>query len=95
MDAEEAVAAAQQDALELSQKIAGLTGEHDSLLEEVGRLEQQLRSLDAETEGVDERIADIRARTAKDRPSAAALTARIETLRGRARESRRVGRRLP
>ena len=80
MDAEEAVGAAQQDALELSQKIAGFTGEHDSLLEEVGRLEQQLRSLDAEAEGVDERIADIRARTAKDRPSAAALTARIQEL---------------
>ncbi|MEI7813849.1 MAG: chromosome segregation protein SMC [Coriobacteriia bacterium] len=79
MDAEEAVAAAQQDALELSQKIAGLTGEHDSLLEEVGRLEQQMRSLDTESEGVEERIADIRTRTAKDRPSAAALTTRIES----------------
>ena len=48
-EAEEALAAAQQDALELSQKIAALTGEHDSMLEEVGRLEQQLTALDAET----------------------------------------------
>ncbi len=77
MDAEEALAAAQQDALELSQKIAALTGEHDSMLEEVGRLEQQLRSLDTEAEGVEERIADIRLRTAKDRPTATALTDRI------------------
>ena len=80
MDAEEALGAAQQDALELSQKIAGLTGEHDSLLEEVGRLEQQLRSLDGETEGVEQRIADIRERTAKDRPTATTLTERIATL---------------
>ena len=77
MDAEEALAAAQQDALELSQKVAALTGEHDSLLEEVGRLEQQMRSLDTEAEGVEERISDIRLRTAKDRPTATALTDRI------------------
>ncbi len=77
MDAEEALSAAQQDALELSQKVAGLTGEHDSLLEEIGRLEQQMRSLDTEAEGVEERISDIRLRTAKDRPTATALTDRI------------------
>ena len=76
-DAEEALAAAQQDALELSQKIAALTGEHDSMLEEVGRLEQQLTGFESETEGVDKRIADIRERTAKDRPTAAQIAERI------------------
>lgn len=79
MDAEEALAAAQQDALELSQKVAGLTGEHDSMLEEVGRLEQQMRTFDGETEGVERRIADIRGRTAKDRPTVSALNERITT----------------
>ena len=78
-NAEEAVAAAQQDALELSQRVAGLTGEHDSLLEEVGRLEQQLHSLQTEAAGIEDRITEIRSRTAKDRPNAAALVARIET----------------
>jgi len=78
-DAEEALAAAQQDALELSQKIAALTGEHDSMLEEVGRLEQQLTALDTETEGVERRISDIRDRTAKDRPVLEVLAERIAT----------------
>ena len=75
--AEEALGAAQQDALELSQKIAALTGEHDSMLEEIGRLEQQMTALDTETEGVDRRISDIGERTAKNRPAIAALTARV------------------
>ncbi|HEY5540167.1 MAG TPA: chromosome segregation protein SMC [Coriobacteriia bacterium] len=76
-EAEEALAAAQQDALDLSQKIAALAGEHDSMLEEVGRLEQQLTALDIETEGVERRISDIRERTAKDRPAAGQLQERI------------------
>jgi len=77
-EAEEALAAAQQDALDLSQKIAALTGEHDSMLEEVGRLEQQLTALDTEAGGVERRIADIRERTAKDRPSLVSIGERIE-----------------
>ena len=76
-DAEEALAAAQQDALELSQKSAALTGEHDSMLEEVGRLEQQLTALETETAGVERRIADIRERTDKDRPALETLAERI------------------
>jgi chromosome segregation protein len=76
-EAEEALSAAQQDSLELSQRIAGLTGEHDSMLEEVGRLEQQLTALDIEASGVDRRISDIRERTAKDRPAVGQLTERI------------------
>ena len=76
-DAEEALGAAQQDALDLSQKTAALTGEHDSMLEEVGRLEQQLTTLDTEASGVGRRISDIGERTAKDRPSLATLAERI------------------
>jgi chromosome segregation protein len=76
-EADEALAAAQQDALELSQKVASLTGEHDSMLEDVGRLEQQLTALDAETHGVERRVSDIRDRTAKDLPAVATLKERI------------------
>jgi chromosome segregation protein len=78
-EAEEALAAAQQDALELSQKIATLNGEHDSMLEDVGRLEQQLTSLDAEAGTVDQRVLNIQERTAKDQPQVAHLKARIES----------------
>lgn len=66
--AEEALSLAQQDALELSQKSATLTGEHDALLEDVGRIEQQLTGLDNEAELVERRVADIRERTVKERP---------------------------
>jgi len=76
--AEEALSLAQQDALELSQKMAALTGEHDSLLEEVGRLEQQLTSLDNEAAGVARRVAEIEERTSKDRPQIAQIAERIE-----------------
>jgi len=76
--AEEAVSLAQQDALELSQKIAALTGEHDSLLEEVGRLESQLTSLDNEAAGVERRIAEIAERADKDRPLITEIAQRIE-----------------
>jgi chromosome segregation protein len=76
-EAEEALAAAQQDSLDLSQKIAALTGEHDSMLEEVGRLEQQLTALDVESDGVDVRIANIQDRTSKNGPAVGQLHERI------------------
>jgi chromosome segregation protein len=79
-ESEEALAAAQQDALEISQRIAAFTGEHDSLLEDLGRLEQQLTALDAEAAGVDRRISDIRERTEKDRPAITVLAENIEKL---------------
>jgi len=75
--AEEALALAQQDSLELSQKLAALSGEHDSLLEEVGRLENQLTSLDNEADGVERRVAEIRERSAKDGPLVAEIGERI------------------
>jgi chromosome segregation protein len=75
--AEEALALAQQDALELSQKIAALAGEHDSLLAEVGRLEEQLTAFENEAAGVERRINDIAEKTAKDRPAIARIAERI------------------
>ncbi|HSK48775.1 MAG TPA: chromosome segregation protein SMC [Coriobacteriia bacterium] len=78
--AEEALSLAQQDALELSQKVASVTGEHDALLEDVGRIEQQLTTLDNESALVDRRLADIAERTSKDRPALEEHTAAIERL---------------
>ena len=74
----EALAAAQQDALGLSQEIAALTGEEASLREEVGRLEQSVTESDTEAASIDLRIRQIEERTAKDRPAQRALSDRIE-----------------
>ncbi len=76
-EAEEALSLAQQDALELSQKGAAIAGEHDSLLEEVGRLETQLTTLDNEADTVARRITGLKERTSKDRPLIDEVTARI------------------
>lgn len=78
-EADEALTLAQQDALELSQKAAALTGEHDSLLEEVGRLEQSLTGYDAEADGVKRRLAEIDQRCEKDRPLIEEIGGRIES----------------
>lgn len=77
-DAEDALSLAQQDSLELSQKLATASGEHDSLLEEVGRLEQQLTAFDGEGSRYERRLVEIADRTAKDRPVIAELVERIE-----------------
>ncbi|MDA3937664.1 MAG: chromosome segregation protein SMC [Actinomycetota bacterium] len=75
--AEEALSAAQQDALELGQRLAATTGEHDSMREEVGRLEQALTALDADADRVAVRTVEISQRTAKDRPAVVSLKERI------------------
>jgi chromosome segregation protein len=67
--AEEALVAGQQEALELGQKQAALTGECDSIREDVGRLEQSLTHLDAEVDALDTRIADTRKRIEKEEPN--------------------------
>ncbi len=77
-DAEEALALAQQDALELSQKIASLSGENDSLLEDIGRLESQLTSLENESSTVERRIDEIAERAEKDRPLITEIGLRIQ-----------------
>ena len=76
--AEEALAAAQQDALELGQKLAALSGERDSLREEIGRLEVTLQQIDADSVRVDARGVEIAARLTKDEPAIRALAGRIE-----------------
>lgn len=76
--AEEALQAAQQDALEISQRMAGLRGEHDSLLQEVGRLEQSLTALERDAESVRRRRDELLARTENDRPVVDEIAERIE-----------------
>ncbi len=67
--AEEAVAAAQQDALELGQQLATLAGEHDSVHEEVGRLEASLTQHDAESETMAKRLAELTERMQRQAPT--------------------------
>jgi chromosome segregation protein len=77
-EAEDAVGAAQQDALELGQRLAAQTGENDSLREEVGRLELALTDLENESRAIVHRTAVIAERTAKDHPAKEELAGRIE-----------------
>ncbi|TLM76666.1 MAG: chromosome segregation protein SMC, partial [Actinobacteria bacterium] len=79
-EAELAVKAAQQDALELGQRLASLTGDHESLREEIGRLESGLTDADAEAERITTRAAEVADRTAKDRPAREAAAAAIDRM---------------
>ena len=90
-EAEEAVGAAQQDALELGQRLAAQTGENDSLREEVGRLERALTDLENESRAIVHRTAVIAERTAKDHPAKVELAARIEQTGPRRRAPRGRG----
>jgi chromosome segregation protein len=76
-EADEALSAAQQDHLELGQRLASQTGETDSVRADVGRLEQALTDMDHETGTVAARQAAIADRTLKDTPSQAETVARI------------------
>lgn len=77
-EAERALTVAQQDALELGQKLAALSGEHDSLREELGRLEQTMTGMDAEAGRVESRLKEINDRLTKDAPQREGLAAAIE-----------------
>ena len=79
-EAEEALALAQQDGLELSQKAAALAGEHDSVLADVGRMETQLTALDEEADSIQRRMREIETRAEKDRPLLDEIGVRIATL---------------
>jgi chromosome segregation protein len=79
-EAEDALSAAQQDALEVGQRIAAVTGEHRSMLEELGRLEQALTDLDAERDGIAARQAAITERSTKDGPARDTVLERIAVL---------------
>jgi chromosome segregation protein len=77
-EADETLASAQQDALELGQRLATLKGEHASLLEELGRLETELTGFDGEQQRIAARRAAIAERTAKDSGAREAAAARID-----------------
>jgi chromosome segregation protein len=79
-EAEEALRAAQQDALELTQQMATRSGEHESLREEIGRLETALTDLDNESRSLTTRAAVIAERTAKDRPAREAIAAKVTSM---------------
>jgi len=79
-EAEEALRAAQQDALELGQQLATRTGEHESLREEIGRLEGALTDLDNEGRSLEQRALVIAERTAKDRPARETFAAKIQEM---------------
>jgi chromosome segregation protein len=80
VEADEALRAAQQDALEVGQRLAALAGEHSSLAEDVCRLEQALTDLDAESDRIVGRQAAIVDRTAKDGPASDTAALRIQAL---------------
>ncbi len=73
----EALASAQQQALELSQRVATLAGEEASAREEIGRLEQAITDLDKEAGTIDVRVRQIEEKTAKDRPQERQLKEQI------------------
>ena len=77
VEAREALAATQQDALDLGQQIAALTGEEASLREDAGRLEHAITESDSEAAAIDLRIRQIEEKTVKDRPHQRELSDRI------------------
>lgn len=79
-EGEEALGAAQQDALELGQQLATLAGERDSLREEVGRLEATLTQFDTEAASMAQRIHDLVERMERQAPSRGDLANKIERL---------------
>jgi chromosome segregation protein len=81
-EAEETLAAAQQDALELSQRLAVQSGERDSLGADIGRLEETLAGQDREAELLAARQAEVAARADKERPGRERLLATIREAEG-------------
>lgn len=79
-EAEDALAAAQQDALDIGQLLASLAGEHASLREEIGRLEQSLTGSDQEVNRLATREKEIADRCSKDEPARRTLGERIGRL---------------
>lgn len=82
-EGEEALRAAQQDALELGQQLATRSGEHESLREEIGRLESALTDLESESRSIEQRVAAIAERTTKDRPARELCAEHIREMEGR------------
>ncbi len=78
--ADEHVQLAQADDFEISQNIALVSGEADSLREEIGRLEQSITTSRQELEQIEQRRAKIAADSADARQQSAELEERAEQL---------------
>jgi len=78
--AEEALNSAQQDALELNQRAAALSGQRDSLLQDTARLEDQITKLEAENTTLNDRLEEVEARLAVSDPAASKLDTEIDAL---------------
>ncbi len=76
-EAEEALGAAQQDALELGQRFAAQVGEAESVRDDLGRMEAALTEIDAEVLTVKANLDGIAGRTGKEKPAKAQLETRI------------------
>lgn len=87
-EAEEALTLAQQDAYGLSQKQAQVLGERDSLLEELGRVEQTLSRLNQERELQEERAEEIAANRARFEPDLKELEDSVEVLEAELKQER-------
>jgi len=82
----EALSSAQQEALDLNQRLAGLVGDESSLREDIGRIEHMVTDSDTETAGVDIRLRQVGEKLAKDRPQQRVLAERIEACQLRVEE---------
>ncbi len=78
VEADEALAAAQQDALEIEQRIVTLSAESASLSEDAGRIEQAITESDTEAAAIDLRLRQIDEKTVKNSPQQRLLSDRIE-----------------
>lgn len=75
--AEEALALAQQDAFALNQKEAHITGEHNSLLAELARLEQDLARTTQEHEQFGARLKEVLANIDEQKPALERIAAEV------------------
>ncbi len=82
-DGEEALAAAQQDALDLGRRLATQSAELASLREEVGRLEESHQEIERERDQISKRMSELAERTSRERPVAERLRTSISQTEAR------------
>lgn len=78
--AEEALAAAQQDSLELNQRHAGIAAERDAVANDIGRIEEQLDRITREQTAVDQRLAAVESESSQLQPAIQELRATVVEL---------------
>ncbi|MCL2332938.1 MAG: chromosome segregation protein SMC [Actinomycetia bacterium] len=78
--AEEALNSAQTDALELNQRAANLIGQRDSLLQELGRIEDQTTKLESERTTLEDRLREVASGLQTQAPAAEAVESEINAL---------------